>query len=116
MSTATDLQAEFVKDFLDDDFFGEDIVYHNDIGDYSIGAVVYRPGLTASKQSGGRSSGSNEIRYHVEIRISRADIPVIVEKSDSVSVSLKLGETLSIFRVAAIINQDLGTWHLGLNR
>ena len=119
MSTETTLQSEFESVFLDDDFFGESVVYtQNDI-DHTINAVIYRPGLKEYRQQGGRSSGSNQTRYHCEVRISRNaknGIATIKEKSDSISLPLHLGDEQTVFRVAAIIAQDKGTWHLGLNK
>jgi len=51
----------------------------------------------------------------VEIRISRQTITSVTEKADSVRLPVKIGGSATTMRVAAIIDQDLGSWHLGLN-
>lgn len=114
MTTDADLQAEF-EAMLEDDFFGEDIVYIQSGTEHEIRAFVYRNGMKQSGQRGDRAAGSAQIKYDVEIRISSQTITSVTEKADSVRLPVKIGGSATTMRVAAIIDQDLGSWHLGLN-
>jgi hypothetical protein len=117
MTIATDLQEEFY-DMVSDDTFGETIEYIADGVTYSILAHVYRKGITSTPQRFDRGTASKPLRYDVEVRISthatqgRATVRI---KENYVRVAKDVGGPVLNMRVAEIIDQDPGTWRLGLS-
>lgn len=116
MTIAEYLQAEF-KETVDDDTFGEDIVYTSAGTDYAIRAHVYRNGITSHTMRNDRATENKQARYDTEIRISshatygRAQ-PTM--KSEYVTIAKDLGMPPIKMRCVEIIDQDPGTWRIGL--
>jgi len=117
MATAAQLQAEFYR-MVNDPMFGEDIVYVSGGVEYTIKAKIYRRGIGGSNMRFDRGTESKQQRYDVEIRISshatqgRSSIAI---KSDSVKIAKDIGGAVHIMRVMEIIDQDPGTWKIGLS-
>jgi hypothetical protein len=122
MTTAAQLQTEF-KRMVDDEMFGETIVYVAGGIEYNIRAHVYRKGIVSAQMRFDRAANnqgteSRQSRYDTEIRISshategRAAITI---KSDSVKIAKDIGGKVLTMRVSEIIGQDPGTWKLGLS-
>lgn len=116
MPTATQLQTEFRR-MISNDMFGEDIVYVAGGVEYEIRAHVYRKGVESKKARFDRRTESYPSKYDIEIRISsdttygRSSITI---NEDAVKIYKDIGGSLINMRVVEIIDQDIGTWKLGL--
>lgn len=117
MTTAAQLQTEFERTIADP-MFGEDIVYVAGGTEYSIRAKVYRRGSRSQDMRFDRGTESRQSNYDVEIRISSAATTgrtSVTVKSDSVKIATDIGEQVITMRVMKILDQDPGTWRLGLS-
>ncbi len=117
MTIAESLQREFYNT-VKDDTFGELIVFVAEGVEYSIRAKVYRKGIYGNPQRFDRGTESKPLRYDVEVRISthatqgRATVRI---KENYVKVAKDIGGSVLNMRVVEIIDQDPGTWRLGLS-
>jgi hypothetical protein len=117
MTTAASLQREFYNS-IKDDLFGEGVVFIAEGIEYPIRASVRRKGITSMPQRFDRGTESKPMRYDVEIRISthaEQGRPAVRIKENSVRISKDIGGKATLMRVAEIIDQDPGTWLLGLS-
>lgn len=117
MATATQLQNEFVR-MVSDPMFGEDVIYVAGGVEYEIRGHVYRKGIDVKRKRQDRRIESFPSKYDYEIRISsdatygRSSVTV---KEDKIKIYRELGGALITMRVMEIIEQDPGTWRLGLS-
>lgn len=118
MTTAEDIQNEYL-DTLNDDNFGESITYTASGIDYSIKAFVYRNGISSRQMRYDRGTESKQSRFDVEIRISNMATygrQAITLKEDNVTFEKDIGSGKDItMRVIEITDQDQGSWRLGLS-
>jgi hypothetical protein len=117
MATAAQLQREFYG-IVSDPMFGEDIVYISGGIEYAIKAKVYRKGINPTLSRFDLGSATKYQKYDYEIRISThatQGIPTISIKNDSAKISKDIGGAIHTMRVMEIIDQDPGTWRLGLS-
>ena len=116
MATVAQLQTEFERTIADP-MFGEDIIYVAGGTEYSIRAKVYRKGSATQNMRFDRGTESRQSNYDVEIRISSAATTgrqSITVKNDSVKIAKDIGGQVITMQVKEILDQDPGTWRLGL--
>lgn len=106
MSFNTQL-ADDAATFLAD--FGESITYTpTGSAAQAVTAIVDRK-PERLKQVRGREFPANIL----DIQVSKADIPTVTERQDTVSLKLRLDDpSNTICRVTKIIQSDPGLWHL----
>lgn len=117
MATKEQLQAEFVR-LVSDPLFGEDIIYIAGGVEYPIRAKVYRKGISKTERRFDSGTESEDIRYDVEVRLSSDAIygrETVTIKDDKVKISKNIGGHVYTMRVAEVIDQDPGTWRVGLS-
>jgi hypothetical protein len=117
MTTALQLQNEF-EDMVSDPMFGEDIIYVSGGVEYPILAKVYRKKPGADYRRFDRDTESRPASYVVELRISSkvtTGMASIAPKSDYVKIAKDIGGQIISMRVMEILDQDPGTWKLGLS-
>lgn len=116
MATVAQLQTEFER-MISKPEFGEDIVYVAGGTEYPIRAKVYRKGSKPVNMRFDRGTESQQSNYDVEIRISGAATTgrqSIAAKSDFVKIAKDIGGQVITMQVMEILDQDPGTWRLGL--
>lgn len=112
--TALQLQTAYERQ-LSNQSFGEDIIYTQlDKDPIHLRAHVYRGEYEQQGRRFTHGEVSNSVKYALKIRISSRLITNITERRDTVTAKLKLSSTATILKVAAVIEQDPGTWLLGL--
>lgn len=98
--------------------FGEDIIYVSGGTEYSVRAKVYRKGSSSQNMRFDRGTESRQSNYDVEIRLSSAVTTgrtSVTVKSDSVKIAKDIGGEVITMRVMEVLDQDPGTWRLGLS-
>jgi hypothetical protein len=112
-------QKEFKRAFLSDDFFSEAIVYTRGATAKTMRAIVNRDvGLQQIGYASGRGI-EGPVVHSVEIRISTSDtdgMTAIQTKTDFVTFAKTIGSQSTVkMQVMAVLQQDLGSWRLGLS-
>jgi len=116
MTIAEDLRLEF-EEMVEDDTFGESVVYVQGGVSKTIRAHMYRKGTSSFPMRNDRSTESKPNRYDFELRVSNGvenGISAIIPKLDKVQVVKDYGGPIFTMRVMEIIGQDPGTFLLGL--